>query len=158
MSGSGEAGAGATVLAQVTSALLDPVLGAGPFRRGDGTPAGLTLAGAGETPSPWPEPEQSVQVLWCAPASDVARDLPGLWAQVRRQVPSEGGCVDVTIDLDVLARLVAADVEGVPLADLLSGVGDVVGSAAAAELPGLVAEVAVPALADLFERLLAASR
>lgn len=144
------------LLEHLAAAVLDPVLCAGPFRRGDDQPASTDTL-VGEWPSPWPEPERSVQLLWCADPSELAAALPGLWCQVRGQVPDRGGCVDVTVDLDVLGRLVAADIEAVPLADLLSGVGEKEAAAAAAELPGLSAEVAIPALADLLERLLAAS-
>ena len=144
------------LLEHLAAAVLDPVLCAGPFRRGDDKPPSTDTL-VGEWPSPWPEPERSVQLLWCASSSDVSGELPGLWCQVRGQVPDTGGCVDVTVDLDVLGRLVAADVEAVPLGDLLLGVGENEAASAAAELPGLSAEVAIPALADLLERLLAAS-
>ena len=113
------------------------------------------------TTSPWPEPESSLQLIWCAGFSEVHDELPGLWRQVRHHAPDDGaghaGCVDVVVDIDALGRLVAADVESVPLADLLLGLGDVEAAAAAAELAGLRAEVAVPALADLLERLLVAA-
>ena len=144
-------------LARLISSALDPILCAASFGRGDGMPA--TGDALDPAPSPWPEPDEAVQVLWCAPFAQVRQELPGLWHQVRQHAPDDDlGCVDVTVDVDVLGRLVAADIESEPLADLLRGVGDVEAAAAAAELPGLPAEVAVPALADLFERLLAAAR
>ncbi len=145
------------VLVRLCEAALDPVVCAGIFRRANGQPPVLDDLVA-EWPSPWPQPEQAVQLLWCADPPDVARALPGLWRQVSHHVPEGGGCVDLTVDVDVLGRLVAADIESEPLAGLLAGVGQAAAAAAADELPGLPAEVAVPALADLLERLLMASR
>ena len=145
------------LLARLAESVLDPVLCAGPFARGDGQePVVDDLVG--EWPSPWPAPDEAVQLVWCATTESVSTMLPGLGRQLRAPLPHEGGCVDVTVDLDVLGRLVAADVEAVPLADVLRGLGEVEAAAAAAELPGLPAEVAVPALADLLERLLAAAQ
>ncbi len=149
-------GGEAALLERLVSAVLDPVLHGSPFRRGDGQPY-VDDELVGEWPSPWPEPERSLQLLWCAAPPEVSGLLPGLWRLVQDQVPP-GGCVDLTVDLDVLGRLVASDVEAVPLAELLTRSGDPEAAAAAAELLGLPAEVAVPALADLLERLLAATR
>lgn|GEM_PF-2464604 len=145
------------LLARLAEAVLDPVLCAGPFARGDGQEPVVDDLVA-EWPSPWPAPDEAVQLLWCASTGSVSTTLPGLWHQLRPQAPDDGGCVDVTVDLDVLGRLVAADVEALPLADVLLGLGEVEAAAAAAELPGLSAEVAVPALADLLERMLAAAQ
>ncbi len=147
---------GLPLVATLTSALLDPVLCAGPFSRGDNRPP--TGHDASASTSPWPEPDRSVQLIWCAASTAVSDILPGLWKQVQQHDPERAGCIDVVVDLDVLGRLVAADIEAVPLSELLRGVGEMEAAAAAAELPGLPAEVAVPALADLLEQLLAASR
>jgi hypothetical protein len=154
MSDPGEVGL--PLVATLSSALLDPVLCAGPFARGDNQPPSSGLDASGST-SPWPEPDRSVQLIWCAPSTTVSERLPGLWQQVQQHDPERAGCIDVVVDLDVLGRLVAADIEAVPLSELLAGVGETEAAAAAAELPGLAAEVAVPALADLLERLLAAA-
>lgn len=158
---SGPYAIGEPLLARLVAAVLDPVLCSGPFSRGDGQPPGAVAQAdvlASEMSAPWPEPEHSVQLLWCAPAAEVSETLPGLWRQVGHQVPETGGCVDVTVDVDVLGRLVAADIEAVPLADLLVAVDEPEAAAAAAELPGLSAEVAIPALGDLLERLLVAAQ
>jgi hypothetical protein len=149
-------------IALLAEAVLDPVLRAGVFARGDGRDAPADAAPddvVDPATSPWPAPTRSVQLLWCASFADVREQLPGLYRQVRRHEPEGGGgCADLVVDLDVLGRLVAADVEAEPLAELLQGVGEPEAAAAAAELPGLAAEVAVPALADLLERLLLAAR
>lgn len=145
-------------LALLAEAVLAPVLRGGPFARSGG-PDAPDRDEPDPATSPWPEPSASVQLLWCASFDELATELPGLWRQVRHhRPPGGGGCADLVIDLDVLGRLVAADVEATPLAELLVGVGEPEAGAAAAELPGLAAEVAVPALADLLERLLVAAR
>ena len=131
---------------------LDPVLTANVFSAGQtGLPPDDDSRDPDEAEGPWPD--QSGNVIWCAPYQEIRQRYPFLPQAQGQGIGQDSGCVDITVAV-VRGSVTEVDFEGLSLAETFSAVGRHEEAQAAGRLLGQPAQTVSAPLRELLARLL----